>query len=508
MYWIRPSLTKPLPPVTRRTTHRSCILLLLIAVLATAGPAAADTRVVRHPALDVSSAASGVQAPGANVLRIGGPGRWGAYLRFRGPRLPPGRVLSARLRVYKLSSAATGAAVGRPVRNWAERLGRPHDALVPGSDRLQLPARAGRGWIGLDVNRFVRRGRATALALLPQSARLLRLASGNGGRGRAPRLVIRVESTSPAPAPSPGVGFGRRPYSDNSPWNTPIGSSPDVHPRSAAGVAAIGGPREITGDPSQYTYPVFVVDGNTPVRTVQLSGVFSDVRGSGTRDSSMRFLTDDPAVRVPIADNFRAADGSDSQLVIVNPETGDEWGFWRLNRSGSGSWSATNGYHYNVFWDGVPPRGSGGQAFGSRGAGVTYFSGLVRPFEIRRGRIDHALAFAFGGPNDNDYPSSRYVYPASKSDGNSSDPNSLPEGARLQLNPGLSRGELRARGCGRAALVIAKAMQTYGMYVVDVSGSTKIMLESTVTAGREWAALGVERETPSCIPLNAMRWVR
>lgn len=508
MYWIRPSLAKQTLPVTRRPTHCTCVLLLLIAVLTAAGPAAADTRVVRHPVLDVSSAASGVQARSANVLRIGGPRGLGAYLRFHGPRLPAGRLLSARLRVYKLSSAATGAAVGRPVGRWAERLGQAHGTLVPGSARSQLPARAGRGWVSIDVGRFVRRGRATALALLPRSARRLRLVSSDAGRARAPRLVIRVESAAPAPtAPAPGVGFGRRPYSDNSPWNTPIGPNPNVHPRSAAGVAAIGGPREITGDPSQYTYPVFVVDGNTPVRTVQLSGVFSDVRGSATRDSSLRFRTDDPVVRVPIADNFRPADGSDSQLVIVNPETGDEWGFWRLSRSGAG-WSATNGYHYNVFWDGVPPRGSGGQAFGSRGAGVTYFSGLVRPFEIRRGRIDHALAFAFGGPNDNDYPSSRYVYPASKSDGNSSDPDSLPEGARLQLNPGLSRGELRARGCGRAALVIAKAMQTYGMYVVDVSGSTKIMLESTVTAGRQWAALGVERETPSCIPLNAMRWVR
>jgi hypothetical protein len=46
------------------------------------------------------------------------------------------------------------------------------------------------------------------------------------------------------------------------------------------------------------------------------------------------------------------------------------------------------------------------------------------------------------------------------------------------------------------------------MYVIDQSGSTKIMLESTATAGADWASLGVGRSTASCIPLDRMRWVR
>lgn len=312
--------------------------------------------------------------------------------------------------------------------------------------------------------------------------------------------MASAASAGTASAARARAPFHRRPYSDRSPWNTPIGRSPDVHPSSAAGVAAIDS-RVITSDPSQYTYPVYFVSGRSPLRSVRLDGVFSDVRGRGLMDTSLRFLTSGPTARVPLRDGFRAAAGSDSQLVLLNPRSGDEWGFWQLTRSGSSGWSATNGYHYNVYWDGVPPR-SGGQAFGSRGAGVPYLAGLIRPFEIRRGRIKHALALAFSSP------SSEHVYPATKSDGASSDPRSLPEGARLQLSPGLSRGELRARGCGRAALIIAKAMQRYGMYVVDNSGSTKVMLEASATAGSAWAALGVGRSTASCIPLGAMRWVR
>ena len=51
-------------------------------------------------------------------------------------------------------------------------------------------------------------------------------------------------------------------------------------------------------------------------------------------------------------------------------------------------------------------------------------------------------------------------------------------------------------------------MQRYGMYVIDQSGSTKIMLENTATAGPDWDALGVGRSSASCIPLDRVRWVR
>ena len=69
-------------------------------------------------------------------------------------------------------------------------------------------------------------------------------------------------------------------------------------------------------------------------------------------------------------------------------------------------------------WSGVPPIG-----FNSRGAGVPYLAGLVRPAEVRRGRIEHALAFGCREPG------SLFVVPATKSDGAGAFP-ALPEGAR------------------------------------------------------------------------------
>jgi hypothetical protein len=144
----------------------------------------------------------------------------------------------------------------------------------------------------------------------------------------------------------------------------------------------------------------------------------------------------------------------------------------------------------------VPPPSENGNPFGSRGAGVPYLAGLVRPCEIARGRIDHALAFAY------DYPSRRHVFPATKSDGIGSARTDLPEGSRLQLDPTLGADEIGAWGCDGPCLVIARALQRYGMYVIDNAGRPKVMLEYEGTAA--WDGR-VDDDTVSPIPFSAFR---
>ena len=60
-------------------------------------------------------------------------------------------------------------------------------------------------------------------------------------------------------------------------------------------------------------------------------------------------------------------------------------GFSKATPNSDGTWSAGNGYHYNTQWSGVPPT-----HFASRGAGVPYLTGLIRPCEIAQGQINHA----------------------------------------------------------------------------------------------------------------------
>jgi hypothetical protein len=282
-------------------------------------------------------------------------------------------------------------------------------------------------------------------------------------------------------------GSCARPYSPSSPWNTPISG----RARYADGLKV---PGPLTSDPTQYTYPVYRVNSNTARRSLRVDGVYSNVTNGGRRLSVLNGVT----LRIPIPASAMAAAGSDAQVVILNPATGDEWGAWQVRRDGRG-FRAENAYHYNTRWSGVPPRTSEGSPFGSRGAGVPYLAGLVRPCEIARRRIDHALAFAY------DSPSGQHVYPATKSDGTGSGPSALPEGTRLQLNPSASAARIRSWGCRRACFVVARALQRYGMFVIDASGRPKVMFEYAGTA--RWGGV-VHASTVSPIPLHELRVLR
>jgi hypothetical protein len=299
------------------------------------------------------------------------------------------------------------------------------------------------------------------------------------------------ESAAAAPLAAAGRSCSR-PYSPASPWNTPIRAGAPTDPVSAIRLEALDS--RLTSDPTQYTYPVYRVGSTTPKQRVSIRGVFSDVFAGGRRMRIRQHVT----ISIPIPQGAAGAAGSDAQIVILDRSSGDEWGAWQLRRGG-GAYSAENGYHYNTRWSGVPPHSQNGSPFGSRGAGLPYLAGLVRPCEIARGRIDHALAFAY------DSPSPGHVYPATKSDGQGRGPSALPEGTRLQLDPALSAARIRAWGCRGACLTAARALQRYGMYVIDSSGRPKVIFEYEGTA--HWNGR-VTARTVSPIPLSAFRVLR
>lgn len=506
----------PTPAAGPVRLARGCLAACAVGLVCLVGapPASAETYTFRAVADAYTDSASASRNFGlSSAMRADADSLKVAYMRFS-PAFSSG-VSKATLRVYTAKASSIGLEARSVATTPWEETKITHAARPAVSSTVlgRSGAYSSGQWVSLDVTAAVTASQAVTLALTTTSKDEAIFSSREAGSARAPQLVVETGGTQPPPTsseppptssePPPTSSdpkFTRRPYSDRSPWNTPIGANPTVHPNSAAGVSLIGGP--LTSDPTQYTYPLYFVDSSTPRVPVTLSGMYSNVTGTATEDTKLTRTTR-TTVEVPVRPEFSPANGSDSQIIIVDPVTGDEWGFWQLKKDASGKWTASNGYHYNVFWDGHPPRDSSNRPFGSRGAGVTYFSGLIRPWEIRSGRIQHALAFAFGG---NSWPSVNWVFPAAKSDGSSNDPNSLPEGARLQLDPSLTESDLRARGCNAAAVIIARAMQEYGMYVIDQSGSDKIMMEYDGTAG-DWSSLGVNRNTPNCIPLNRLRRV-
>lgn len=289
----------------------------------------------------------------------------------------------------------------------------------------------------------------------------------------------------------------QRPYSDDSPWNTKIGPQPRYHPRSKQLITALEGP--FGSNPDTYTYPVYTATNRTPVQTVYFSGIFSEVTEDGTK---LELRQGGGRVEVPIPAGALPSRGTDAQIIVINNDTGDEWGFWQARPIGRAAWQAVNGYHYNTRWSGVPPAG-----FASRGARVPYLAGLIRKCEIERGYINHAIAFAY------DYPCNRqtcawqglphFVYPAQGSDGKGTYRYDFPEGTRLQLDPNASEQDVQ-RWCGsdRACRTIVKALQEYGMITIDNSGHPKIYPEYSGTA--QWGTLLADK-TPSRIPYAAFR---
>ncbi len=295
-----------------------------------------------------------------------------------------------------------------------------------------------------------------------------------------------ISFAAPAGAADLRQAAAHAPYSPDSPWNLEIGPNPAYDPDSGQYMAQMAVSGHFGSDPTQFTMPVYLVDADTPRARVDVTGWYSEVTDED------RYLDKRKAVRmdIPIPDEATQATGSDAQMILWDPATGDEWGFWQIYPRDDGSWKATNGYHYNTHWDAVPPTG-----FQSRGAGVPYLTGLIRAWEIEQGRIDHAIALA------TNIPAREFIYPATKSDGKGYAPD-LPSGARVQLNPALTEADFDGWGLGREGKIIARALQRHGMIVIDGSGHPKIYAEYTRTAGWKGRITG---KTVRSIPYEAFR---
>jgi len=239
---------------------------------------------------------------------------------------------------------------------------------------------------------------------------------------------------------------------------------------------------------------VYRFDASTPRVTVKLDGYFSSYdHGDNSRVGygSAPTITD-----VPVPVNAEQSEGSDGHIVFWDPEDGTEWSFWQWHKDGLGNYHATNGYRSHTTGN---YNGRFADGLSGRGAGTTYLSGLVRKWEIDQGEIDHALSFAYHAP------APTFVYPASKSDGGNfggQEGADVPEGTRLQLDPNLSDADFDRMGLSQPARIIAKALQRYGMYVIDNSGSSKIYLEDRKTAG--WDP-SITRDMVSALPWNKFR---
>jgi hypothetical protein len=284
------------------------------------------------------------------------------------------------------------------------------------------------------------------------------------------------------------------PYSTTSIWNTPIGPSPKYDPYSQEMITNLvlaNDGKIITAGPG-YNYPVYYADADTPRWDIPCTKYGCVII---TPDGGIRA---DILEDVPIPPNARPSADSDARMIVIDRVTYAEYDLFNAQRLEVG-WTMGGGSAYNILWNGTPIMS------GSRGSGIPSYAGLLRPWEILQGRIEHALAFGYTEPTD-----AKCVFPASKTDGDSKLLFSIPEGARLQLDPSLTEEDFNQWGLNKAGKIIARAMQEYGMILVDHSGSFKIYLEDLINnpyTTQKWTDLGLNltKETIYSIPYTSFR---
>jgi hypothetical protein len=296
-----------------------------------------------------------------------------------------------------------------------------------------------------------------------------------------------VEESPPAAPTSPSTGAPldetscERPYPDTSIWNVPLDwSIAKIHPMNDLMMRAFFKSRDWIGaDTSQYTPNMYWVENDTPLVRVQLlENRFRDA----VNDKLLQYGQPAGVIWMPLPVDARPAEGTDGQLVVINVDTGEEWGLNKGYMDGDGNWFAGGVYRYHIQNSGIPPEG-----FGQRGAGIGQLAGIVRRCEVERGWIGHVVTLAYDYPcepevcQQNGWSAS--IPPFRKTDGRGLSQYDIPEGARLAIRPEISREEiLDACSAIQGCVVWALNMQEYGGFIVDNSDHPKTYAEGNGTA--------------------------
>jgi len=206
------------------------------------------------------------------------------------------------------------------------------------------------------------------------------------------------------------------------------------------------------------------------------------------------------AQKIPIPDGAVASSGSDGNMVVIDWSTRKSYEFWQYNNDvRTASWGAV----LPVDGSGTGNGSSDPGRYGAVGAGISRLAGIIRTYEVRQGYVDHALV----GPTGFSCRSS-YRYPAVKTDGWSTASGCIPEGARVQLDPGVNCDTLS--GITSWEKMVCKALQKYGWYNIDNGGVGQpgfgIQFENPAGETDAYTAVGLRDYTRiRHIPLTRLR---
>jgi hypothetical protein len=324
-------------------------------------------------------------------------------------------------------------------------------------------------------------------------------AAGAGGAssGAAGAGDAATDAAGSAVAGTGGVAW--RPFANDSIWNTPIPSGAAVDPDSAtliADLSTIPNQGQFWINIQQYSIPVYFVDKTmTPLVTVM-----AGLGGTGFRTGAADDSVAAGAGMVPIPVGAMPAMGTDKSLSIVDRNANIEWSFW--NASNAGGWKASVAASLDLSGSGVRPSDQQNPwwaGHGARACGFGLIAGLMTVDQIKAGGLEHALVIA--------YPHIRsryYTSPASTAQGttdNTLQTRGILCGARVQLDPGLDVTKL---GLSPTGLMIAHALQKYGAFIGDFSGSVTLYGDASPTAQAYWSTGALTNLDAQKIPLASL----
>ena len=269
-----------------------------------------------------------------------------------------------------------------------------------------------------------------------------------------------------------------RPFSDDSPWNTPVPADAVSDAQSELLIADLASRGGFRVNISDWSIPVYFVDSaNTPRHSV------GDSR-PGVYGAGFEFPRSIPIPRGAVP-SPPFSDDSDNHLCIIDRKLGLEWGMWAARKDPDGRWMTGLGAVTDLRGSGVaPPWFDSPRALDShraRASGFPLIAGLIRLEEIKAGRIEHALVFAYDHCR-----TGVFIPPASTSQVaqlDAIDSRGIPMGGRIQLDPDW---DVEASGLTRAGKIIARALQKYGAYCGDYAGANVLYAENSPEAVQAW----------------------
>ncbi|MET1161495.1 MAG: Calx-beta domain-containing protein, partial [Pseudoxanthomonas sp.] len=250
-------------------------------------------------------------------------------------------------------------------------------------------------------------------------------------------------------------------------WNTDISAAP-VDASSASYIAFIGATRslhpdfggeESPGSTGIYGFPYAIVNGSQPKQTVTFDyDDESDGNGVPFYPIPAQAISQAHWVEGGAPGNVDQRGSSDRHLLMIDCTNRHLYELYNVYYNPSQNrWYAGSGAFFDLNTNGRRPEGW----TSADASGLAIFPGLVRYDEAANAavpEITHALRVTLRASNG-------HVFPASHSAGSTS--GALPMGARLRLKTNVGGADPALRTSDPTSRKIFRAMQKYGLIMVD-----------------------------------------